>query len=446
MINQSECLTKDTQVPRLEQYETCFMAKTKKKKSVSSAQEAKPQESEAQEGLIRTRMRVVGVGGGGSNIVSEISQRLKKADFVAANTDLQALKMVRRTMRTLAFGQKTTRGLGCGMDPTVGQAAALEDKEKVKALFEGQDLSILVACLGGGTGSGASSVFAEAAQEAKSITVGIFTMPFSFEGEKRRQLAESALEKLKPLVNVYVVIPNDAIFRIVEKSVPLRFALSSVNKKLAESLEGFIETLFLPGLINIDFADVRALLQGKGRLAYLSSSTIGGEDRAKLGVDQTLANALYDYTSRGAERILFNITGFKDMKMHEVSLISKAIGDQNPKAKIIFGISSNPRFRNKLRITVFAIGCEYNSFHSRQKSQERPKTQIRIKSKIKRLPVKKKDKKEEFQPVGELNAPQEKPRRNALDVKKAIEDEIEELQEKEQKWDTPAFLRYKKTE
>ncbi|MBI1984642.1 MAG: hypothetical protein HYS60_00840 [Candidatus Wildermuthbacteria bacterium] len=395
------------------------------------------------EGLLKTRMRIIGIGGGGSNIVSEISQRLKKADFVSANTDLQALKSSGRNTRRFPFGQQTTRGLGCGMEAQLGAAAALEDKEKIKSLFAGQDLSILIATLGGGTGSGASTVFAEASQEAKSLTIGIFTLPFSFEGEKRRQVAEAALEKLKPLVNVYVVIPNDAIFRIVEKDVPLKTALSSVNRKLSESLEGFIETLFLPGLINIDFADVRALLQGRGRMAYLSSSTCSGEERAKLALDQVLANALYDYHAKGAERILFNITGFKDMKMQEVSSISKSIGDQNLKAKIIFGISSNPRFRNKLRVTVLAIGCDRALKPRIQKIPKIQKPQAKESVKIKRVPLaKKKEKKEEIKPQ-EISL-QEKPRRNALDVKKAIDEEIEELQEEERKWDTPAFLRYKR--
>ncbi len=400
--------------------------------------------------IARTKMRVIGLGGGGSNIVSEISQRLKRSDFVAANTDLQALKNVGRNTRKFAFGQTITKGLGCGMDPSVGELAAEGEIEKIKKLLEGQDLCVLVATLGGGTGSGAAPVFADVSQKLKNLTLGIFTMPFSFEGEKRMQIAKNALEKLRPLLHAYVIIPNDGIFQIVDKKAPLRVALSSINKKLAESLEGFVETLFSPGLINIDFADVKALLQGRGRLAYLSSVTSVGEDRAKLALDQVLSNPLYDYKSKGAERILFNIAGSKDLKMDEVSRISNALFEQNPRAKIIFGISSNQQFQNKLRITVFAIGCQPHAsspskqpekmIRSKKPARRAVKRQLSLRKNIKIEEVSKPQiESKSFDPA------QDKQRRNALDVKKAIDQEIEELQEKEKEWDIPAFLRSKKS-
>lgn len=421
------------------------MATSKAKKHIRVAKPPYQKDEEHFEGNTKTKMRIIGVGGGGSNIVSEISQRLKKADFVAANTDLQALKSMGRNAKRFAFGLNTAKGLGCGMDAGLAQNAALEDREKIKRLLEGQDLTVLIATLGGGTGSGAIPVFAEVAHEAKSLTIGIFTLPFGFEGEKRNQVAQAALEKLKSLVNVYVVIPNDSIFKIVEKDVPLKFALSAVNKRLSDSLEGFVETLFLPGLINIDFADVKAVLQGKSRLAYLSSATFTGPDRAKLALDDVLANPLHEYHAKGAERILFNITGSKDMKMHEVSEISKTIGLQNPRAKIIFGISTNPKFAKKLRITIFAIGCQsVSAKRSVQKSLPIAKSQKETKPKQKKVIKARKEKRVEAPKLPILVPFQEKQRRNALDVKKAIDEAIEDLQEEEQKWDIPAFLRYKK--
>ena len=413
------------------------MAKKSPKPKVISPKELSPFD-----GIVKTRMRIIGLGGGGSNIVSEISQRLEKADFVAANTDVQALKNVGRNTKKFAFGQNLTKGLGCGMDPHMGKLAAEEEREKIKNLLEGQDLSVLVATLGGGTGSGSAPVFAEVSQELKNLTVGIFTMPFSFEGEKRRQIAEHALEELKPLLHAYVIIPNDGIFQIVEKKAPLRVALSSVNKKLAESLEGFIETLFLPGLINIDFADIKALLQGRGRLAYLSTVTFSGEDRAKLALDQVISDPLYEYKSKGAERILFNIAGSKDLKMDEVAFISNVLFEQNPRAKIIFGIHSDPKFQNKLRITVFAIGCEEHASSPNIMPQKVMRQKKPARKAIKKQLSLKKNIKEEM-PKPQI-IEEGKQRRNALDVRKAIDEEIEELQEKEKEWDTPAFLRSKK--
>ncbi len=439
---------------RSKSYTTTMTAKRKnlpKARKIAKLQPLLERPADTFDGVARTRMRIIGIGGGGSNIVSEISQKLQKADFVAANTDAQALKSVGRNTKRFAFGQNLTKGLGCGMDAKLGELAAQEDQERVKKLLEGQDLCVLIASLGGGTGSGAVPVFAQFANDLKNLTVGIFTMPFAFEGEKREQLALDALEKLKPLLNAYVIIPNDRIFQIVEKNAPLRFALSSINKKLSESLEGFIETLFLPGLINIDFADVRALLQGKGRLAYVSSVTASGEDRVKLALDQVLADHLYDYQSKGAERIFFNIAGSKDLKMDEVAQISKKIFEQNPRAKIIFGISSNQQFHRKLRITVFAIGCEGKTAQGQTIAPKIKVLPLKTKSASKKLSAKKTKKLEEKPgqsskeaiPAITAQDPQ-KQRRNAIEVKKAIDEEIEEFQQEEKKWDIPAFLRSKK--
>jgi len=395
--------------------------------------------------LAKTRIAVVGVGGGGGNIVSEIAKLLKKADFVAANTDTQALKQVSRNIKRFPFGQELTQGLGCGMDASLGQTAAESEKENIKKLLEGNDLCVLVSSLGGGTGSGAAPVFAEACNNEKILTIGIFTMPFSFEGEKRRQIAEAALQKLQPLVNAYVLLQNDSIFNIVSRDTPLRFAFGSLNKKLAEVLGGLLETLFVPGLINTDFADIKTMLQGRGRLSFLSSGSAAGEERAKTALTEALSNTLYQYGPRRAERILFNVAGSKDMKMQEVAQVSNAIFQENPRAKIIFGITSHPRFRNKLRVTLFAIGCEPTrqiQKEAKPKAAAKPKQKKPVSKKTPRK-ARKIAPKLPFQATKEV--PQEKPRRNALEVKEAIDQEIQDLQEQEKKWDTPAFLRFRRT-
>lgn len=395
--------------------------------------------------LSKTRIKVVGIGGGGGNIVSEIAKLLKRADFVAANTDLQALKQVSRNVKRFPFGETLTHGLGCGMDASQGLLAAEQEKEKIQSMLEGNDLCILVASLGGGTGSGAAPVFAEACNTAKTLTIGIFTMPFSFEGEKRRQIAEAALLKLQPLLNAYVLLYNDSIFKIVSKDTPLKLALGSMNKRLAEVLGGLVETLFMPGLINTDFADIKTMLQGKGRLSFLSSALGTGEERAHMALQETLSNSLYQYHSKGAERILFNIAGSKDLKMQEVALISNAIFQENPRAKIIFGITSHPRFRNRLRVTVFAIGCDQAKPEAKavspKVSKQKQKVVLRVQ---KRKPRKAQQKKIPLPLPSSSDSPVEKPRRNALEVKEAVDKEIQELQEQEKKWDTPAFLRFRR--
>ena len=393
------------------------------------------------DGVYKPKIKVVGVGGGGSNIVAEIAKLVGRLDFVAANTDAQALRQIaRKNVKTFAFGEKLTQGLGCGMDAVLGETAAQQDKEKLVKLLEGQDLLVLVSSLGGGAGSGATPVFLQTAKELKCLTIGIFCMPFSFEGEKRQQLALSALEKLKPLVNTYILIPNDNIFGIIEKNTAFHNALSALNKKLAESLQGFIEILSLPGFINIDFADIQSLLEGRERLASLASAISSGPDRATMALEQIVGNPLFHYSSKGAERILLNIAGGKDLKMREVAEVSKAIFQENPKAKIIFGITLGNVFEKKMRITIFALGVQKEEAKPVHAKPPKPKA-IVVSRKQKKLPLKQKVlvREKPLNPV-----PLAQPRRNALELHKAIEEEIAELQEKEKAWDIPAFLRAKR--
>ncbi|MBI1971440.1 MAG: hypothetical protein HYS52_01155 [Candidatus Wildermuthbacteria bacterium] len=433
-----------------------------RKKSQASVSQPSGNEGE----LHRTKLRVIGIGGGGSNIVAELSHRLKRGDFFVANTDVQALKAIGKGPKVFAFGQGVTAGLGCGMDPRVGERAAREDAARISKLFEGQDLVLLVSSLGGGSGSGGAPVFAELGRTSKCLTLGIFTLPFSFEGEKRKQIADASLERLKNFLNAYVVIPNDAIFKIVPENIPLKAAFSAVNKRLTENLEGFLETLFLPGLINVDFADVKAVLEGGEKLAYLSTSTVSGAGRSSQAAEAVLADPLYGYRSGGAARILFNIAGGKDLRMSEVGEISSIVGAQNPKAKIIFGLSTNPKLNHKLRVMVCAVGCDQEPekrnppkaqkvFRRARQTrrnlkdagglEEKPKQEkkrVLLKRKPRRKPKKKAPPRQEHK-TQEVS--QDAQRRNALDVKKAIDEAIENLQQKEQQWDTPAFLRFKWT-
>ena len=417
---------------------------------------------------------MIGIGGGGGSIVSEIAARLKKADFVAANTDFQALKKISKECKLFQFGRDLTQGLGCGMNSDLGRKAAELEKEKIRKIIEGADFCILVSCLGGGTGSGASSVFAEVAKEFNNICFGIFTLPFKFEGEKKAKIALNALEKLKPNLNTFTVIPNEKIFQIIDKNTSLEKALSSLNKILEQGLEGLIEMIYLPGLINIDWADLKTILEGKGKLCYLNSveersPAPYGAGRKEKGAEELvrrlLQNPLIEYDIRGAEKILYNIASDKDLKMETVEQISKSITRCNPKAKIIFGISHHPKYKGKIRLTLLATGCG--------DTEKKPSPQRKARKKIKKpeqkleapqeplkqvslphseqapsAPIKKQGAVKKLLPVKKSKTPLLLPkdttvRKNALDLKKEAERIEKEILEQEKKWDTPTFLRKK---
>ncbi len=303
----------------------------------------------------KPKIRVIGIGGGGGSIINEIALTMKKIDFIAANTDIQALKKLNKKTKKFSFGKSLTYGLGTGMNPKLGELAAQNEKDKIKRLMEDQDLCILVSCLGGGTGSGAAPLFAEVAKEVDILTFGIFTMPFKFEGSKKMKIAKRTLKALTSSLNAVCVIPNQRIFQIINQKTPLRKALSALNKILAEDLKGLIEFIYWPGLINIDFADLKAILEGRGKRAYLNSAKSQGKNMVEDVVEKVLNSSLYQYGISGTDRILFNIEGGKDLKMSEVEQISKNIYSFNPRAKIIFGVAQYPKYKNKIKITLLAV-------------------------------------------------------------------------------------------
>lgn len=416
----------------------------------------------------KIKIQVVGIGGGGSSIISGIAPKLKKIKFLAANTDSQALKKTAKGVEKFQFGQNLTQGLGTGMNPREAEKAAVAEVDNIKKIFQGQGFSILISCLGGGTGSGASHIFAKAAKDLKNHTLGIFTLPFLFEGEKRQMLAREAMEKIKPNLNAIIIFPNERIFQAISQKTPIKTAFSTINQVLAKNLEGLIEMLYLVGLINIDFADLRAVLSGSGRLSYLNTVLIQGENRAEEAAKLILENPFYEYKITGADRILFNISGGKDLKITEVEKISKVISDSNRKAKIIFGISENEKYKGKIKITLLAVGCEEKPgildrvkntstktkakkkiFKTRKiikvitkskKNKRKPKKNTKKKIKVK-IKSSKKDLVE--QPTRE-NKIEMNSRRNALDIKKEMERAQKEHLSREDEWDIPAFLRREK--
>lgn len=441
------------------------------------------------EGVKKTKIRVVGIGGGGGSIVSEIASKMKKATFVVANTDHQALKSSSKNTNRFQFGESLTGGLGTGMNVELAQTAAQNEKERIKKIFQRQDLAILVACLGGGVGSGAAPLFAKMAKNSGLITFGVFTLPFKFEGERKMEIAKVALQKLKPNLNALAILPNERIFQIIDKNTPLKEALSAINRNLAESLEGLIETIFQPGLINIDFADLKTILEGRGRLAYLNAIEVEGVKGQSEAMKRVLYSPLYPYTISGAKGLLFNISGEKKLSLAEVSQVSKMISEMvNPEAKIIFGLSSVSKDQNKIKIFLLATGCQTRIFSEKPKKRKlrkkpisklpppipqaekkppklperkseaksEPETKIekKIKAKPKKAKIKIMEKMEksqgaqlEIEPKTDLSFPAEevkvKVRKNALQLKKEAEEAEREFLEREKIWETPAFLRRK---
>ncbi len=401
-----------------------------------SKKETKNKESYDEGPLREIKVRVVGVGGGGGSIISGISSSLKRVLFTAANTDSHALQEVTRKkkIKSFHFGAKITGGLGTGMDPHLGREAANGSIEEVKELFKGQDIVILVASLGGGTGSGALPIFASAARKTGSIVYGVFTLPFSFEGEKKMNISRKAIKETAPYLNAITILPNDKIFKVVDKSTPLKDALSKMNEMLAFNLEGLIETIHETGLINIDFADVRTVLdkrKGSRKLTYLSTTDAELQDGADEIVRKAVSNPLYPYKIEDARGVLFNITGGKDIGLMDVASISENISKYtNMKAKIIVGITQKKGFSNKVRIALLATGCGTDFFAEELGEKKKPvrKKKVKKKEPPKEPVVKKEEKKEEI-------------RSSAMDVKNKLESEEKRIIEEEDKWDKPSFLR-----
>jgi cell division protein FtsZ len=333
------------------QKSTKVIASKPRKKSVT-----KPTTKEFEtETLFKARIKVVGIGGGGGSIVSEIGRSLEKATFVIADTDIRALKK-RPGIKYFWFGEELTHGLGTGVNIDLAKQAAEEAKEKISDIFKDQDIVIFIASLGGGLGSGATQVFAEVAKKFGGITFGIFTLPFKFEGKNKARIAQNALKSLKQSLNVSLTIPNEKIFKIISADTPITEAFSVVNKSLIGSLESLIDLIYNPGIINIDFADFRTILKGRGNSAFLNTIEESGKNRADKVCERVLFNPLLQNNNFDAEKILFNISGSENLSMFEVEKVSSHISSLNPKAKIIFGISKSPKLKNKIKTTILMTG------------------------------------------------------------------------------------------
>jgi cell division protein FtsZ len=304
------------------------------------------------------QIKVVGVGGGGSNAVNRmIAEGLRGVDFIAVNTDGQALLMSEAPQR-VRIGDKLTRGLGAGGNPEVGQKAAEESSDDLRDIIAGADMVFVTCGMGGGTGTGAAPVVAELAKASGALTIGVITKPFTFEGSRRRTLAEEGIERLKEKVDTLIVIPNDRLLEIVDKKTSITQAFRVADDVLRQGIQGISELITVPGLINLDFADVRAIMS-EGGAALMAVGKADGDTRASDAAQSAVSSTLLDVTIDGARGILFNVTGGPNLSLFEVNEAAEIIrAKAHPEANIIFGAVIDEGLGDEIRITLIATGFD----------------------------------------------------------------------------------------
>lgn len=305
------------------------------------------------------KISVIGVGGGGGNATNSMikSGNIQGVDFIALNTDAQAL--LRNGAETkIQIGENYTKGLGSGGDPETGRQAAEESEDKIRQTLQGSDMVFITAGMGGGTGTGASPVVAQIAKEVGALTVAVVTKPFTFEGTRRMVAAEEGIENIKDKVDTLIVIPNQRILDVVDRKLSLLEAFKVADSVLLQGVQGISEIITLPGLINVDFADVKTIMSNAGS-ALMGIGTASGENRAQMAAKAAIASPLLEISMEGARGVLFNIVGGADLAMTEVDEAAKIIaGAADPDANIIFGATIDESITDFLRITVVATGFD----------------------------------------------------------------------------------------
>jgi cell division protein FtsZ len=304
------------------------------------------------------RIKVLGVGGGGSNAVNRmIEEGLRGVEFIAVNTDAQAL-MLSDAPNRVRIGDKLTKGLGSGGDALIGEKAAEETSDDLYEVISGSDMVFITAGMGGGTGTGGAPVIARIAKETGALTIGVVTKPFTFEGSRRRQVADEGIEKLKEQVDTLIAIPNDRLLEIVDKRASMKQAFHVADDVLRQGIQGISELITVPGLINLDFADVRSIM-AEGGAALMAIGHGEGETRAKDAAEKAIASSLLDVTIDGARGILFNVTGGPDLTLYDVNEAAEIIRKTaHPEANIIFGAVIDESLSDKIHITVIATGFD----------------------------------------------------------------------------------------
>lgn len=305
------------------------------------------------------QIKVIGVGGGGSNAVNRmIDFGLKGVEFITVNTDAQALNMAKAGTK-LQLGEKLTRGLGAGANPEIGKKAAEESRELIAEALQGSDMVFVTAGMGGGTGTGAAAVIAEVAREVGALTVGVVTRPFSFEGRKRATQAEQGIESLRDKVDTLIIIPNDRLLEIVDKKTPMLEAFREADNVLRQAVQGISDLIAVPGLINLDFADVKTIMSERGSaLMGIGEST--GENRASEAAKKAIMSPLLETSIDGARGVIMNITGGSNLSLFEVNeAVEMVTAAADPEVNMIFGAIIDDDLKDAIKVTVIATGFEH---------------------------------------------------------------------------------------
>ena len=304
------------------------------------------------------RIKVVGLGGGGSNAVTRmVRDGVDGVDFIAMNTDAQSLAITEAPTR-IQLGEKLVRGLGAGGDHTVGHKAAEENRDEIKEVVQGAEMVFITAGMGGGTGTGAASVVAEVAKQSGALTIAVVTKPFGFEGSHRMKNAEEGIQMLMPLVDTLIIIPNDRLFTMCDQKTGVDAAFRLADEVLSNGVQAIAQVITVPGMINLDFADVRAIMKDAGP-AWMSIGKGSGPNRAIDAAKSALASPLLDVSVSGAKGVLFNITGGDNLSLFEVNQAAEVIKQSvDPDANIIFGVVRHTRIDKDIKITLIATGFE----------------------------------------------------------------------------------------
>lgn len=305
------------------------------------------------------KIKVVGVGGGGGNALSRmIASNIKGVDFIAINTDAQDLHHSGAPHK-IHIGKNLTRGLGAGMNPEIGRQAAEENRDEIQDALKGADLVFITCGLGGGTGTGGSPVIAQAAKDSGALTIGVVTKPFTFEGTQRKQIAEDGLAILKEKVDTIITIPNDKILDIIDRNTPVLEAFNIVDDVLKQGVQGISDLITVPGLVNVDFADVRAIMQNAGP-ALMGIGRASGDDRALMAAKAAISSPLLEISIDGARGVLFNVSGGPDLSMSEINDAAKIITESiDANAKVIFGaVVDESLKKGETKVTVVATGFD----------------------------------------------------------------------------------------
>jgi len=330
------------------------------------------------------KIKVAGVGGSGGNAITRMIEcKLTGVDFVAINTDAQDLHACAAGEK-IHIGKNLTRGLGAGMNPELGRQAAEENRDEIQEAFKGCDMVFVVYGAGGGTGSGAGPVVAEAAREAGALTVGVATKPFTFEGKQRMVIAEESLENLKDRVDTSITVQNDKLLQIVDRQTSLLNAFKIVDDVLRQGVQGISDLITKPGIINVDFADIKSVIQDSGS-ALMGVGVASGEDRAQKAAKQAINSPLLDISVDGAKGVLFNITGGTDLAMMEINEAAGLITENiDPNARIIFGAASDENVKkDEIKITVVATGFDKNGASSNDFSIEEKEEDLGLEDEFK---------------------------------------------------------------